>query len=1385
MQKRCVVAVKIGMYFLFCSLLIGGMSSPSSAALRFLVLDTGKAVGIPDVIIMDIDHDSHPEWVYAQRGFSSMLVSGKYTDSPPTAVNREQVPLADLNGAIEPTLLVAGDQNGDGNDDLVIFRGPTGPAPLIPGFRLVQRDNTALGSGTITNYVSELCDDTLFAIDADGGKAFNETGTKTSLGAWYSGANESLWSRDTAAIGSGTWCRDQFDNAGSGCTNAIGALGDFNGDGFADAVRAYATCNNEIGIRSSNGGTSCPGTYAGLVRLASGLGAFRPRTCQITDDNCGTPNGFNMVVVAVGDELRIYEPDAASYAIAALGGVPGPSELIAARSANPLERFSAVETADLNKDGVLEVIAGTYNGEVIAYWRNDPTAVIGSGYWASVNLLDGFSGTSNAPITGIAFGDLDNDTQVEVIVGNNFPDAESDTSKTENAIIIDGLETVSGFSGNMVATPTPTITPTITPTPTSPPFALKYTTLDTGVNVGIPDVAIMDINQDSLPEWVYAQRGLNNALVSGKYNGTAAVNREEVPLASLNDAIEPSLLVSGDQNGDGKEDLVIFRGQTGGALVPGFRLVQRDNTAMGSGTIANYASELGDNTLYAIDADGGKGFNETGTKTSLGAWYAGANESLWSRDTSAIGSGVWCRDQFDNAGSGCANAIGAIGDWNGDGNADAVRAYASCNNEVGIRTSNGGTSCPADWSVLLRIQDSIGTYLPRTCQISDADIGTPNGYNMIVLGVENDASVGAENTLRIYEYGGTYGAAMATNNPASNGEIIAAIGGAAATRWTCAEFGDLDNDGVLEILAGTYDGRLFAFYRSDPFQTLPVIDGTHPITTGPWVSVDLLAAGFSGTSDAPVTGIASGDLDNDGQAEVLMGNNYPDGDAAAGSKHENAVIIDGLEQILFSKSTAAIPTPTPTMTPTVTPTPIVAQLEYLTLDSKTGTVGVGFPDVVTMDIDHDGLPEVVYAERGVTNSLVSFKYADNPPRQTVREAVSLAGLSNATEPRLLGPGDQNGDGLEDLIISGNVNNPGFRLVQRNNAALGAGTIANYAFEEEVRGCPFANDIDVGQALNEPGTKTSFGAWFTGWDEAILSRDNAAIGSGTWCMMSYDNAGSACADSAGCLGDFNGDGFIDGVRSYSGCNNETGVRGHIDASKPQGTTDPTVPLKTPGLCMDNEIWQPIELDRVAYNLGKFIPRCCRISDGPVNSPDQQNVMVAANATSLRVFEYQEFPEAVPPILYGNPMPSDGTTGNPSPAISGVNPFEIIFNKPTAQETVDSTSIARFGDLNGDGQLEIVIGTYDGNLIACYRSDASEPFGTGFWSTVDLLNAYDQPHNAPVTGLTIRDLDGDNQTEIVMSNDFPDATGNTAVTTHVIVIDGLENYQFTGIQNWDQY
>jgi len=172
-------------------------AAPSPA---FLVLDSAQNSGFPDVALGDYNHDGKLDFAYVMRGQTNALVIADYAGNPARLTNRELISLSALSGASQANFLVAGDQNGDGITDLVIFEAPGSP---VQGFRLVQRDSSALGSGTSANYVSEIGDNTLQSLDAGGGKGFNEAGTKTSLVSYYTGANESLWSRNTAAIGSG------------------------------------------------------------------------------------------------------------------------------------------------------------------------------------------------------------------------------------------------------------------------------------------------------------------------------------------------------------------------------------------------------------------------------------------------------------------------------------------------------------------------------------------------------------------------------------------------------------------------------------------------------------------------------------------------------------------------------------------------------------------------------------------------------------------------------------------------------------------------------------------------------------------------------------------------------------------------------------------------------------------------------------------------------------------------------------------------------------------------------------------------------------------------------------------------------------------------------
>ncbi len=442
-----------------------------------------------------------------------------------------------------------------------------------------------------------------------------------------------------------------------------------------------------------------------------------------------------------------------------------------------------------------------------------------------------------------------------------------------------------------------------------------------------------------------------------------------------------------------------------------------------------------------------------------------------------------------------------------------------------------------------------------------------------------------------------------------------------------------------------------------------------------------------------------------------------------------------------------VPRPTPTITFTPAPTPTQPPIfpRYITLASGTAK---GFPDAVISDIDHDGLIEWAYVERGVQGNLVTGKYADHPPSSYDQESIPLASLGGATEPGFLLEGDQNGDGKNDLMIFARYggSTTGMRLIQRDTSPLGEGTISNYVFE--IAGSLTAYDADCGKAFSEGGTKTSLGVWYEGENESFWwrsSTDPIGTGSSAWCRLEFDNAGSGCTRAVGALGDFNGDGYTDAVRAYETCNNEVGVR---FSNAPLSCSAGLHTL--PGL------------DRIAYSLGQFIPRTCRFSQGDVGIPSHQNILTFANESTLWMSSFDAG-------LYGSSFYSED--GNP-------NASEAIFINSHGTLNVNNPSVVRIVDLDGDGIQEVLLGRYDGQLYAYYRFNRDTALGSGIWNSIDLLASYENASAAPVSGLSIADLDDDDRVEILVSNDFPDATGNASLTESVVLIDGLETIPFSG-------
>jgi len=169
---------------------------------------------------------------------------------------------------------------------------------------------------------------------------------------------------------------------------------------------------------------------------------------------------------------------------------------------------------------------------------------------------------------------------------------------------------------------------------------------------------------------------------------------------------------------------------------------------------------------------------------------------------------------------------------------------------------------------------------------------------------------------------------------------------------------------------------------------------------------------------------------------------------------------------------------------------------------------------------------------------------------------------------------------------------------------------------------------------------------------------------------------------------------------------------------------------------------------------------------VGTPSHRNVLSYANANSLRIAEFDAG-------AYGSAF--SGEDGNPNAA-------EIIYQNPNGKQNIDNPTVVRIADLDGDGIQEILLGRYNGQLHAFYRFNPNANLGYGDWISINFLNSCENASSAPLTGLSVYDLDGDGRVEILISNDYPDATGNNTLTEKVIIIDGLETIPFSGGENY---
>lgn len=283
-------------------------------------------------------------------------------------------------------------------------------------------------------------------------------------------------------------------------TSTVGsvAVGDLNGDGLPDIVFGDAD-NNDAGILLQD--PSHPGTF--LSPKFVGATQSKPLIADMNHD--GIP------------DLVLF-PGGQSSAVAVLLGDPHNPGSFLAPTTTSLGRsdLRSVATADMNGDGLPDVVIGNYTAQTVSVLLNDPAH--------PGNLLPKVDYPAGGSMFDLAIGDLNGDGNPDVVLGSLFS----------------GVTILLGNTVNPGQLLTPHSYP-VTATPAG------------GRSLG---VAIGDIDGDGIPDVVSGNYGPSFDLLLGNGDGTlrAATAYATGPTP---DTFEAGSMAVGDVDGDGLTDVVV------------------------------------------------------------------------------------------------------------------------------------------------------------------------------------------------------------------------------------------------------------------------------------------------------------------------------------------------------------------------------------------------------------------------------------------------------------------------------------------------------------------------------------------------------------------------------------------------------------------------------------------------------------------------------------------------------------------------------------------------------------------------------------------------------------------------------------------------------------
>jgi hypothetical protein len=507
----------------------------------------------------------------------------------------------------------------------------------------------------------------------------------------------------------------------------------------------------------------------------------------------------------------------------------------------------SVTLGDLDNDGDLDIISGglpAEDYEVIA-WQNNGTPFT-SGTWTQHDV--GTTSPATASVYSVTLGDLDNDGDLDIVSGSYSTDDYEIVAWQNDGTPFNGLWTTQQNVGaitasvwsvalddldndgdlDIVSGTTGDEDQVIVWQNDSTPFSGLWTThVEVGDSTAsVRSVAVGDLDNDGNLDIVSGSNAGDDAeVMTWQNDGTPFSDAWLSTDIGASDA-DVASVVLGDLDNDG--DLDIVSGNHSGEIVAWqnalvHRCMSFDSTGneVGSSADGVWSVALGD-----LDNDGdldivsGSGRDEN---YEIIAWQ---NDRTPFNDT-------WTQQDVGATGTAYVYSV-AVGDLDNDGDLDIVSG--SHLGEVTV-WQNDSSPFSGTWT-----QQSVGT----------SDAGVPS----VTLGdLDNDGDldiVSGSGSLENYEV-------IAWQNdgsPFSGTWTQRDVGASIATVFSVA-LGDLDNDGYLDIVSGSYS---FEDYEVIAWQN----DGT-PFS-GLWATHNDV-----GASADDVRSVMLGDLDNDGNLDVVSG----------------------------------------------------------------------------------------------------------------------------------------------------------------------------------------------------------------------------------------------------------------------------------------------------------------------------------------------------------------------------------------------------------------------------------------------------------------------------------------------------------------------------------